>query len=71
MKKAVLAVLSVAAMAACASYSYARPVKGVEWDIVNASGEVIGGAELTCSGRVLRWGDQNGTQVEVMRYSCY
>lgn len=71
MKKAVFAALAVAAMAATATYSYARPAEGVEWDIVNANGEVIGGAELTCNGRVLRWGDQNGTRVEVLRYSCY
>lgn len=69
MKKAVFAVLAVAVMAG-ASYSYARPAYGVEYDIVDANGDVIGGKELTCSGRVLRWGDQNGTAVQVFSYPC-
>jgi hypothetical protein len=70
MKKAVYAVLAVAVMAG-ASYAYARPAEGVEYDIVDASGNVIGGAEFTCSARWFKWGDQNGTMVEVNRYSCY
>lgn len=70
MKKAVYAVLAVAVLAG-ASYAYARPAYGNEYDIVDASGNVIGGAEFTCSARWYTWGDTNGTMVLVNSYPCY
>lgn len=70
MKKAVFAVLAVAAMAAGASYSYARPAFGDEYDVVDAAGNVIGGAEFTCRARWITWGDQNGTRVLLNSYEC-
>lgn len=69
MKKAIFAVLSVATLAA-ATYAYARPAEGAEYDYVDANGNVIGGAEFTCSARWVTWGDTNGTLVLVHTYPC-
>ncbi|WP_028100698.1 hypothetical protein [Pseudoduganella violaceinigra] len=70
MKKAIIAVVALASLAA-AGYSYARPSYGRSYEYYDAQGVQIGGAEFSCNAQWFYWGDTSGTKVLVETYPCY